>query len=194
MSKKLDEELAQAAGLGRDGDDAGHAAAPPLVVQKASDEPRPRTTSVGLLVTLLVMGGSLVGLFLFGFKEAAIYATPVDQLLAQQEKLMGRKVRVEGELVPGTLEKRDKPCEYRFTIHGKNGDKQTLPVRYSQCVIPDTFRDVPGGGVQVTVEGSLKSSTEFEATLVMAKCTSKYDPKTHEMKPGEGQAQGMPIN
>ncbi|MDC3952915.1 cytochrome c maturation protein CcmE [Polyangium jinanense] len=189
MSKKLDEELAQAAGIGRDDD--GPAAMPPLTVPQPAEKARPKNSSMGLLITLLVMGGGLVSLFMFGFKEAAIYATPVDQLLAQQDKLMGRKVRVEGELVPGTLEKRDKPCEYRFTIHGKDG-KQTLPVRYPQCVIPDTFRDVPAGGVQVTVEGSLKSATDFEATLVMAKCTSKYDPKTHEMKQGEGQ--GMPIN
>ena len=187
MSKKLDEELAQAAGIGRD-DEAP--AAPPIAVPSTAEKAQPRNSSVGLLVTLLVMGGALVGLFMFGFKEAAIYATPVDQLLAQQDKLMGRKVRVEGELVPGTLEKRDKPCEYRFTIHGKDDKTRTLPVRYPQCVIPDTFRDVPTGGVQVTVEGSLKSPTEFEATLVMAKCSSKYDPKTHEMKPGEG----MPIN
>ncbi|MRG93963.1 cytochrome c maturation protein CcmE [Polyangium spumosum] len=187
MSKKLDEELAQAAGI--DKDDEGPAAVPPIVVLQPAERAQRPSRSVGLLITLLVMGGALVGLFLFGFKEAAIYATPVDQLLAQQDKLRGRKVRVEGELVPGTLEKRDKPCEYRFTIHGKD-KQQTLPVRYPQCVIPDTFRDVPAGGVQVTVEGSLKSATDFEATLVMAKCTSKYDPKTHEMTQGEG----MPIN
>src|SRR5438552_1941732 len=43
-------------------------------------------------------------------------------------------------------------------------------------------RDVPGGGVKVTVEGILKSDQSFEASLVMAKCSSKYDPTSHEMK------------
>jgi cytochrome c-type biogenesis protein CcmE len=66
-------------------------------------------------------------------------------------------------------------------------------VRYAQCVIPDTFRDVPGGGVQVTVEGALTAQGEFEATLVMAKCASKYDPSTHEMKEGE-VATKLPVN
>jgi cytochrome c-type biogenesis protein CcmE len=192
MSKKLDDELAQAAGLdgeGVRGEAGSRGSAPPLVVQsRNAATAKASKTSMGLLVTLLVMSGSLVALFMVGFKEAAVYSTPVETLLKDQDKLMGRKVRVEGELVPGTLEKRDKPCEYRFTVQGK--DKQTLPVRYSQCVIPDTFRDVPEGGVQVTVEGTLKSPTSFEATLVMAKCTSKYDPKTHEMKGGEG----MPVN
>jgi cytochrome c-type biogenesis protein CcmE len=186
--KKLDEELASAAGIGEPGaaDDA------PAVV-KASAPLRStggRNKNLGLLAALLVMVTAVVGLFMVAFKEAAIYATPVDQLMESREKLAGRKVRVEGELVAGTLQKRDDPCEYRFRIHGP---KSEVPVRYAQCVIPDTFRDVPAGGVQVTVEGALSKAGDFEATLVMAKCSSKYDPSTHKMgdekKPG-----ALPVN
>lgn len=186
MSKKLDEELAQALSLAEQQDT-------PAVTKPAGVSPapkRPPSRSLGLLATLLVMVGALVALFLVGFKEAAVYATPVDQLLASKDKLTGRKVRVEGELVPGTLVKRDEPCEYRFRIHGAQGSQAELPVRYPQCVIPDTFRDVPAGGVQVTVEGTLTQEGNFEASLVMAKCTSKYDPNTHEMKGGPQPAQG----
>ncbi len=179
MSKKLDEELAQALSL-TEQQDAPAVSKP----AGASPPPKPRASrSIGLLATLLVMVGAIVALFLVGFKEAAVYATPVDQLLSSKDKLTGRKVRVEGELVPGTLVKRDSPCEYRFQIHGTQAE---LPVRYAQCVIPDTFRDVPSGGVQVTVEGALTPEGNFEASLVMAKCTSKYDPNSHEMKGGEG--------
>ncbi len=183
MSKKLDEELAQALSLVEQQDT-------PAVVKPAAASPpnKPRASrSLGLLATLLVMVGALVSLFLVGFKEAAVYATPVDQLLASKEKLAGRKVRVEGELVPGTLAKRDTPCEYRFQIHGTQAP---LPVRYAQCVIPDTFRDMPSGGVQVTVEGTLQQDGNFEASLVMAKCTSKYDPNSHEMKGGAAAVEG----
>ena len=160
---------------------------------------------MGLLITLLVMVGGLVGLFLVGFKEAAIYAMPVDQVMAQTQKLVGRRIRVEGELVPGTLVKRDSPCEYRFTVFPlqKEGappaadTKMHLPVRYAQCVIPDTFRDMPAGGVQVTIEGSLTAEGHFQATQVFAKCSSKYDPKSHEMnqdaKGGKAPA-AIPIN
>lgn len=187
MSNKLDDELAQAAGLGSE--ETARTSAPPVAVTEQRRASPKAKTNMGLLATLLVMVGALVALFMVGFKDAAIYATPVDQLMAQKDKLMGRKVRVEGELVPGSLVRRDKPCEYRFTLHGKE-NKETLAVRYPQCIVPDTFRDVPGGGVQVTIEGSLKSADDFEATLVMAKCSSKYDAEKHEMKPGEG----LPVN
>jgi cytochrome c-type biogenesis protein CcmE len=189
MSRKLDEELANAI---RETDASADAApnSEAGLVKPAQHKPPP-ARNIGLLVTLLVLVGAVVSLMLVGFKEAAIYATPVDQLLESKEKLTGRKVRVEGELVPGSLTKRDQPCEYRFTVHGVE-KTNLVPVRYAQCVLPDTFRDVPAGGVQVTVEGTLSKEGHFDATLVMAKCTSKYDPSTHEMK--GGQLADMPIN
>jgi len=200
MSTKLDEELAKAIAEG-DEAQAGEpeAAAPTSMAGLAKPISAPKRRSarnIGLLATLLVMVGSLVTLFLVGFKEAAIYATPVDQLLASKDKLTGRKVRVEGELVPGSLVKRDQPCEYRFNVHTP-GNTAQLPVRYPQCVVPDTFRDVPAGGVQVTVEGALSAEGQFDATLVMAKCTSKYDPATHEMgeaKSGAKDGAMPPLN
>jgi cytochrome c-type biogenesis protein CcmE len=38
--------------------------------------------------------------------------------------------------------------------------------------------------VTVTIEGALAQSGDFQASLVMAKCSSKYDPAKHEMKDG----------
>jgi len=184
MSKKLDQELASAVGLDEaadaDHDAAGPVSTPAVAVPSKARAPEPPRRNIALLATLLVMVGAVVALFMVGFKEAAIYAMPVGDLVKSSATMTGRKVRVDGELVPGSLQKRDDPCEYRFRVHG---DEKELAVRYPQCVIPDTFRDVPSGGVQVTVEGALTLAGDFEATLVMAKCTSKYDPDTHEMTP-----------
>jgi cytochrome c-type biogenesis protein CcmE len=201
MSRRLDEELAQAIGETTAATPTAEGAPKPSP-RRAPPKPR---RSMGLLLTLLVMVGGLVGLFLVGFKEAAIYAMPVDQVLASTSKLAGRKIRVEGELVPGTLVKRDSPCEYRFTVHpipsqhalAAKDPKNQLAVRYAQCVIPDTFRDMPGGGVQVTIEGSLSAEGHFQASQVFAKCSSKYDPKSHEMKGGASGGSAppsMPVN
>ena len=185
MSTKLDRELADAIlAKGTETDAPGVEKA---VVRAARVEPRSSKKSLGLLLTLLALVGAVVALFMVGFKDAAVYAITVDRLVKDKASLAGRKVRVEGELVPGTLVKRDAPCEYRFTVHK---DRDELPVRYAQCVIPDTFRDMPGGGVQVTVEGTLTPDGHFEATQVMAKCASKYDPKTHQMN----EDSNLPVN
>lgn len=177
---KLDAELARAAAADDDDDGAALVTARPAEPRRTASSSGAPTRSVGLLIALLVAVGALASLFFFGVKSAAIYAMPVTDLVQQTEKLSGRRVRVEGELVPGTLVKRDQPCEYRFTMRDET-KTQKLDVRYAQCVVPDTFRDMPGGGVQVTVEGKLEQAGHFEASLVMAKCTSKYDPATHQM-------------
>lgn len=133
---------------------------------------------------LAMVAAAIAALVLTGMQDNAIYSKPVDQLLAQKSKFAGRPVRAEGNLIHGSLVKREQPCEYRFSI-AKNGVE--LPVRFAQCVVPDTFRDVPDLDVGVTVEGELQSDDTFEATSVLAKCPSKY-----EMKQRKDQGEQMP--
>jgi cytochrome c-type biogenesis protein CcmE len=194
IMSKLDDELARALEEPVDGAVKPAAESPYRPPLAASDGPS--RGNIGLLVGLFCIVGVVVAIFMFGFKEAAIYSLPVQDLSANSGKYAGRKVRLEGELRPGTLMKRDQPCEYRFTVQaaGPGGDAHQIPVRYGQCVVPDTFRDVKEGGVQVTVEGTLMKEGHFEATLVMAKCSSKYDPTTHKMSQGEGEPASTPIN
>src|SRR5579859_1867401 len=143
---------------------------------------------VGVLVAvgLAMAAGGIAALVLLGMQDKAIYSKGVDELLAQKAKFAGRPVRAEGLLVHGSLVKRDQPCEYRFTIE-KNGAE--LPVRFAQCVVPDTFRDVPDLDVGVTVEGELKANDTFEATSVLAKCPSKYEMQQRK-KNGEQMPHG----
>jgi cytochrome c-type biogenesis protein CcmE len=139
-----------------------------------------------LVFGMAASAAGLAALFLLGMKDKAIYAKPVDQLVAEKAKFIGRPVRAEGLLVHGSLVKRDAPCEYRFTLQ-KNGTE--VPVRFAQCVVPDTFRDMPGMDVGVTVEGTLAADDSFEASSVLAKCPSKYEMK-EKQKSGEMMPHG----
>jgi cytochrome c-type biogenesis protein CcmE len=134
-----------------------------------------------------MLSAAIAGLVLTGMKDNAIYSKSVDELVAQKAKFAGRPVRAEGNLVHGTLAKRESPCEYRFTI-SKNG--VDVPVRFAQCIVPDTFRDVPGMDVGVTVEGELHADNTFEATSVLAKCPSKYE-MTDRTAKGESMPHGL---
>lgn len=159
----------------------------PGVAASTSNEQSRR--SIGLLVTLLVMGGAILGLVFFSLDDSTVYSRGVEQLLAEREtavtaaqasedgkkqldRLYRRNTRVVGMLVKGSLSRRDKPCEYRFKVQS---GEATLPVRYAQCVVPDTFRDVPDMDVEVTVTGKLTAEGHFEAENIMAKCPSKYE-------------------
>ena len=172
----LDKELERAAAAVDEPIPAATRAVPPPT-------PRKPKGNVGLLIGLLVMGAGILTLVFTSFKGSAVYSKGVDDLVRDKDKLGDRAVRVEGTLVKGSLVRRDQPCEYRFNIE-KN--KVVLPVHYSQCIVPDTFRDMPGMDVSVTAEGKLASGY-FEASTIMAKCPSKY-----EMKDRAGNGEQAP--
>ena len=106
---------------------------------------------------------------------------------------------MKGYLVKGSLTRRDEPCEYRFKLEDQDQKlkSSTIAVHYPQCVVPDTFKDMPGMDVEVTAEGKLGAdATVFTATSIIAKCPSKYEMKQRsmagEMAPHAGQ-QASPL-
>ena len=149
-------------------------AAKPVVVSEATPvRHRPRK-ELGLLLAVLVMAGGILVLVMTSFNEAAIYSKGVDEVVQHGADLQSKNLRVQGTLVKGTLVRRESPCEYRFRLK-KNGSE--LGVSYPQCMVPDTFRDVPEMDVDVTATGKLAADGHFQASEIMAKCPSKYDMK-----------------
>lgn len=148
------------------------------------EDPEASRKRLLLLVPLVMAAAAIVALVLVGMQDKGTYSKDVDVLIAEKAKFIGKPVRVEGSLVHGSLVKRESPCEYRFTIE-KNGVE--VPVRFAKCIVPDTFRDVPGVDVGVTVEGELRADNSLEANAVLAKCPSKY-----EMKQKAAQGEKMP--
>jgi cytochrome c-type biogenesis protein CcmE len=142
------------------------------VVADAEEQKR----SWGLLAGLIAVGAGVL-LFVFNSGEdAVVYSYQVDDLKAQAADIGDRQVRVQGILVPGTLVRRDEPCEHRFMMQ-KQGVKNAEPlkVQYAQCVVPDTFREVAGVEVEVTAEGRMAEDGHLEASKIFAKCPSKYE-------------------
>ncbi len=157
------------------------AAAVPAVAQAPrEEEPKPKPKrNIGLLVGLLVIvAGALVVVFSSG-KDAAVYSVGVDQLMKDPSRYKDRSVRAKGMLVKGTLARRDEPCEYRFKLI-ENGS--VLDVHHPACVVPDTFKDMPGMDVEVQAEGRLADDGKtFVSNNIIAKCPSKYEMKQKSM-------------
>jgi cytochrome c-type biogenesis protein CcmE len=118
---------------------------------------------LGGAVALILLGGSA--------SEAFVYSKLVDQVMQDPAQFRGRELRVEGQLKSGSIQFREEPCEWRFVIE-KAGKE--MPVRFPQCVVPDTFRD--GMGISVTVQGKLAADgASFVANQVVPRCPSKYE-------------------
>lgn len=102
-----------------------------------------------------------------GFKSAATYYYMVSELLGQGSSIYGENVRVNGQVVPGSVEQKGLMLKFTLTDGGRN-----LPVIY-QGVVPDTFKV----GNDIVVEGKLNSDGIFQAHTLMPKCPSKYVPE-----------------
>ena len=121
-----------------------------------------------------IIGGTLiiiaiVFLIILGLKSGATYYYEVNELLAQGSSLDGKTVRVGGEVAPDVEHEVGK---LRFKIIDIVSQDTTLPVAY-QGSVPDTFKV----GRHVTVEGRYTPGGVFEATSIITKCPSKYQPE-----------------
>jgi cytochrome c-type biogenesis protein CcmE len=168
--------------------EADEAAKPVVVSEQGPVRNRPRK-ELGLLLALLVMGGSILALVMTSFNDAAIYSKGVDEVVKQSADLQSKNLRLQGTLVKGSLVRRESPCEYRFRLT-KNGSE--IGVSYAQCMVPDTFRDVPEMDVDVTATGKLAADGHFQASEIMAKCPSKYDMKQRAASGEKAPHGGIP--
>lgn len=119
-------------------------------------------TVLGGLVTFLLVGTDA--------DNAFVYSKLVHEVMRSPREFYNRELRVEGTLRQGSIQFRESPCEWRFVIE-KEG--QSMPVKFPQCIVPDTFRD--GMNLTVTVQGRLQENGEFHANQVVPRCPSKYE-------------------
>jgi cytochrome c-type biogenesis protein CcmE len=132
--------------------------------------------NIGLLLSLLVMGGGILAFVLGQDGDKFVYSKQVHEVLEGKALLGERNLRVQGVLVHGSLVKREQPCEFRFKIRDMGQpDGAPMDVYYASCIVPDTFRDVKGMDVEVTAEGKFVQGTHLEAKQIFAKCPSKYE-------------------
>lgn len=100
---------------------------------------------------------------MFG-NSMAYFETP-GELIAKGESIYGKAVRVNGDVMPGSMVRQ--PLDLRFTVTAEDGN---IAVLYRGIDIPDTLKD----GAEVVVEGKLGEDGTFLASKILAKCPSRY--------------------
>jgi cytochrome c-type biogenesis protein CcmE len=130
----------------------------------------PRQTMI-LLGAFIILGA--IGAFaFFNLQDTQQYFLTLSELKAKGDAGYKQSVRVGGNLAPNTTQVDTKQVAAKFTMtDGTN----LLPVEY-KGILPDTFDK----STQVIAEGKLGEDGVFHATLVLAKCPSKYDPSKIE--------------
>ncbi len=132
--------------------------------------------NIKFLVGSLIVVASIAWLGFSGFDENLAYYKTVDELKLMHDEAYGKRLRVAGNVVEGSIVRL--PGSVKFRLEQK-GD--ILPVNYvGTDLLPDTFKD----GAQAMAEGHLSRSGEFQASKIQAKCASKYEAK-YNVKTGK---------
>ena len=134
------------------------------------------TKKLKFAVGIAVVLAAVTTLAISGFEESKSYYQTVPELMAMGDRAQERRVRVAGNVVPGTIVRHEQGV-VTFDIEYEG---ETLSVRYvGRGPLPDTLVD----RAQAVAEGKLQHDGSFEATLVQAKCASKYEAAYEEGSP-----------
>ena len=119
-----------------------------------------------VLLTLLVIGGSLSFLFYTTLAQETEFYKHVDEVMSQPEQWYGKSMQLHGYVVDNSIEMRPNSMDYRFKI--RSGDYNVLATYTG--IVPDTFKD----GAEIVLTGKL-GPQGFQAVDMTAKCPSKYE-------------------
>jgi len=134
----------------------------------------PRQTKL-LLGAFVILGaiGFIVFNALAGNQQ---YFMTLSEMKAKGDLASRETVRVGGNLMANSTKIDTRNVTAQFTLI--DDQNNVLPVYY-KGVLPDTFEK----STQVIAEGRVDQGGTFQASLVLAKCPSKYDPSKIDWYP-----------
>ncbi|MBI4228149.1 MAG: cytochrome c maturation protein CcmE [Deltaproteobacteria bacterium] len=127
------------------------------------------------IVAIIVIALAIAYLVYGGVKDTMVYYLTVQELKDRVPSVYKEKVRVSGTVVPGSIRNEiDGNLEFKIAHGG-----ETIDVKY-KGIVPDIFKD----GVEAVVEGQYTPDNIFHASLLLAKCPTKYE-STDSLKRSE---------
>lgn len=131
----------------------------------------------GAAISIIVL--SLGYLAYTGVQESKSYYVTIKELQAMDESRFEKRLRVAGNVQPGSIKRRGSYVEFVLVEEGLK-----LPVAYKGTEAPpDTFTD----NSQALAEGSFGRDGVFHAKKLQAKCASKYAPAEDGQAPAPMQ-------
>ncbi len=123
---------------------------------------------IALVFSIAVVIGGVGYLALGNFGKNLVYFFTPSEVIAFSQDQYGKKVRVGGMVVQGSLKVIPKTLQMNFEL---TDGAATIPVEFSG-IPPDLFKEGQGA----VVEGYWDASRQFHSNLIMAKHSEDYMP------------------
>lgn len=130
-----------------------------------------------IIIASILITASFIYLVFLGMKEGSMYYLEVSELFDRLDDLGQKKVRVNGEIIPNSVNFDLNTLKLNFSMKDIKGS-QRLNVVYKGTP-PDLLEQE---GVTLVAEGSYNRELGiFEAKKLLVKCPSKYEKKEGEV-------------
>ena len=130
-----------------------------------------RKTAWKILLTVAVSAVAVSGVLWASLGQGAEYYKHVDEARASQDRLMGKRLRVHGNVVNGTLVHQAGTLDYHFMLESKAPrEHATMNVDF-HGIPPDLFKP----GAEVIAAGVLGEGGMLRSDRIETKCPSKYE-------------------
>jgi cytochrome c-type biogenesis protein CcmE len=135
----------------------------------------PNTLRISIAVAVIL--GTIAWLAYTGYGSSKSYYVTIAQLGGMGDKAYHSNLRVEGFVEPGSIERKGPHVEFVLNEYESHSPKaasgRLLKVSYKGSEPPpDTFKD----DSQALAMGTYGRDGVFHATVLQAKCASKYAP------------------
>ena len=127
-----------------------------------------RSKSRTMIGAAILIAGAVV-ILLSGMRNSSQYFQTVSEFKAEEADLVDRGLRINGYVDSSSISWNADSLLLEFRL---TDGEAVIPVRY-RGVAPDLF----GAGQSIVVEGKLDRNGVFNATNILVKCPSKYEPE-----------------
>tara|TARA_B100002003_G_C13845135_1_gene414547 strand:- start:117 stop:530 length:414 start_codon:yes stop_codon:yes gene_type:complete len=121
----------------------------------------------------LVIVTAIIYLIYTGVSQTSVYFFTVSELINKKNTIPDEGVRVNGTVVPGSIDKDNSNLKVNFEI---TDSKKNLLVYY-EGIIPDMFKE----NIDVVVEGTVDQKGNLNANTLLTACPSKYEEEKKEL-------------
>lgn len=118
------------------------------------------------IIAVTVIGSSLSYFIYQAMQSSWAYYYSVDEIAARKNSVKNQSLRIAGRVKKDSIRKNIQKMQLNFTL---TGSENQLNVTYKGPV-PDNFTE----GIEVVVEGRLKTKKTFQADKIITRCESKY--------------------
>jgi cytochrome c-type biogenesis protein CcmE len=156
---------------------AGQSSSPPPGSQTLS-----RKGAMKIVVSVVAVLAAVGTLFYVSAAPGMEYYKYVDEVMAKKDDFRGKRLKVHGYVVEGSIMKKKDALDYKFKLQTRAPrPPAVIDVEY-RGLVPDNFKP----GAEVVAKGALTPDNRLVVAPegIDAKCPSKYEAGAPKLNPG----------